>query len=183
MDTKPHSPRAKLEFAAHEEPGVETLQELLADYTGTVILVSHDRDFLDKLATSVLMYEGDGKWQEYAGGYTDMLSQRGEGVASRKAKLEPKGKNESGAIALVSKVKRKLSFNEKYALENLPAKMDKLRAELVKLESDLDDANLFSRDLDKFEKSTLRHKQAADELTACEEQWLTLEMLREEFEG
>ena len=162
---------------------LDLLQELLADYEGTVLLVSHDRDFLDKLATSVLMFEGDGKWIEYAGGYTDMLAQRGDGVTARKTKPDVKAKSETLKTPSMPKVKRKLSFHEKYALDNLPSKIEKLKLELVKLEVDLADPSLFVRDAGKFEKISLRHKSAADELSASEDQWLELEMLREELEG
>ena len=162
---------------------LDLLQELLADYQGTVILVSHDRDFLDKLATSVLMFEGDGKWIEYAGGYTDMLFQRGDGVTARKTKPEAKTKSDLVKTPAVSKVKRKLSFHEKYALDNLPSKIEKLKSELVELEVDLADPSLFARDAAKFEKISLRHKNAADELSVSEDQWLELEMLREELEA
>jgi ATP-binding cassette subfamily F protein uup len=62
---------------------LDLLEEMLADYAGTVLVVSHDRDFLDRVCTSVIMSEGEGRWQEYAGGYSDMLAQRGEGVAAR----------------------------------------------------------------------------------------------------
>src|SRR6185369_11141773 len=64
---------------------LDLLQELLADYAGTVLLVSHDRDFLDRVATSVVMAEGDGRFVEYAGGYSDMVAQRGTGVAAKAA--------------------------------------------------------------------------------------------------
>jgi len=162
---------------------LDLLQELLADYEGTVLLVSHDRDFLDKLATSVLMFEGDGKWIEYAGGYTDMLAQRGDGVTARKTKPDVKTKSDPLKTPSMPKVKRKLSFHEKYALDNLPSKIEKLKLELVKLEVDLADPSLFVRDAGKFEKISLRHKSAADELSASEDKWLELEMLREELEG
>ncbi len=163
---------------------LDLLQELLAEYKGTVLLVSHDRDFLDKLATSVLMFEGEGKWTEYAGGYSDMLAQRGAGVEARKTKVEAKPKSESSVPARPqSQPKRKLSFNEKYALETLPARMDALKAELVTLERDLGDFSLFARDPARFEKVSLRHKQAADELEASENRWLELEIMREDLGG
>ena len=163
---------------------LDLLQELLGEYKGTVILVSHDRDFLDKLATSTLMFEGDGNWQEYAGGYADMLAQRGEGVAARKIKAEAKAKSDAAAPAPLpaSKAKAKLSFHERHALETLPEKMESLKRELVLLEVDLSDATLFARDPKKFQKSSQRHKLAADELSANEEKWLALEMRREELE-
>jgi ABC transport system ATP-binding/permease protein len=161
---------------------LDLLQEMLADYKGTILLVSHDRDFLDRVATSVLMYEGDGKWQEYAGGYTDMLAQRGQGVEARKVKEEAKEKNAQPA-PVTPQAKRKLSFKEKYALDNLPTKMETLKTELAKLEVILADATLFSRDFKLFEKTSLRHAAADTELSNCEEQWLELEMLKEELEA
>ncbi len=162
---------------------LDLLQEMLADYKGTILLVSHDRDFLDRVATSVLMYEGDGNWQEYAGGYTDMLAQRGQGVAARKIKEELRERSEALATPIVVQAKRKLSFKEKYALDNLPAKMEALKTELHKLEIILADATLFMSDPKKFEKTSTRHASAATELANCEEQWLELELMREELEA
>jgi ATP-binding cassette subfamily F protein uup len=160
---------------------LDLLQELLADYQGTILLVSHDRDFIDRLASSVLMFEGDGKWTEYAGGYTDMLAQRGEGVAARKAPAAIKEKAEAQPEAPKPQEKRKLSFNEKYALDNLPAKMEKLKAELASLEKILADPGLFTKDPKKFETSSIRFAKASEELEKAEEQWLELEILREEL--
>ncbi len=160
---------------------LDLLQELLADYQGTILLVSHDRDFIDRLATSVLMFEGQGKWIEYAGGYTDMLSQRGEGVAARKVTVAAKDKLEAPTEAPKPQEKRKLSFNEKYALDNLPAKMEKLKAELASLEKLLADPNLFAKDPKKFETNSIRFAKASEELEKAEEQWLELEILREEL--
>ena len=163
---------------------LDLLQELLAAYEGTVILVSHDRDFLDKLASSVLMHEGEGEWQEYAGGYSDMLSQRGAGVETRKVKAEAKVKSEPAPkLAKASPSKNKLSFNEKFALETLPAKMAALKVELAKLENELADSNLFARDPARFEKAGARHATAADELAVSEDQWLELEILKDELEA
>ncbi len=161
---------------------LDLLQEMLADYKGTILLVSHDRDFLDRVATSVLMYEGDGKWQEYAGGYTDMLAQRGAGVDARKIKEELRERSESIATPIVLQAKRKFSFKEKYALDNLPVKIEALKTELAKLEVILADSTLFTRDPKQFEKTSTRHAVAANELSSAEEQWLELEMLREELE-
>jgi ATP-binding cassette subfamily F protein uup len=160
---------------------LDLLQEMLADYPGTVIVVSHDRDFLDRVATSVLMFEGDGKWLEYAGGYTDMLAQRGEGVRARKVKVAAEkavGRNEA---AIAPAVKKRLSFKEKHALETLPAKMEALKVELHALEVKLADSGFFARDGKGFEKATMRHAVAAQELSAAEDQWLELEILREEL--
>jgi ABC transport system ATP-binding/permease protein len=158
---------------------LDLLQEMLTDYPGTVIVVSHDRDFLDRVATSVLMHEDDGKWVEYAGGYSDMVAQRGEGVALRKVEKAAAKAQSSATKSVEPASKRKMSFKDKHALETLPAKMEALQAELKKLEIVLADATLFTRDPNTFEKSSLRHAAAAQELSAAEEQWLELELLKE----
>lgn len=158
---------------------LDLLQEMLADYKGTVIVVSHDRDFLDRVASSVLMHEGDGKWTEYAGGYSDMLAQRGEGVAQKPAKASGREKQQAIEPDAPPALKRKLSFREKHALETLPDRMEALRAELAALEVQLADAGLFARDPKVFGNASLRHAKAAQELSAAEEQWLELEILRE----
>ncbi len=161
---------------------LDLLQEMLGDYTGTILLVSHDRDFLDRVATSILMFEGDGKWTEYAGGYSDMVAQRGAGVDARDMKV---AERERGSAAQVSKsrAKRKLSFKEKFALESLPAKMTALGLELSTLEQKLSDANLFARDPRGFERIMARLTAVQAEKTNAEEQWLELEMMREELES
>jgi ATP-binding cassette subfamily F protein uup len=162
---------------------LDLLQEMLADYPGTVIVVSHDRDFLDRVATSVLMHEEDGKWVEYAGGYSDMVAQRGKGVALGKVEKAAVKTQAVSAKTPDVQSKRKLSFKDKHALETLPAKMEKLQAELKSLEAKLADASLFTRDAKAFEKASMRHAAAARELSAAEEQWLELELLREGLEN
>ena len=161
---------------------LDLLQEMLGDYAGTILLVSHDRDFLDRVATSILMFEGDGKWTEYAGGYSDMVAQRGAGVDARDMKV---AERERSSAAQVSKprAKRKLSFKEKFALESLPAKIASLTQELSTLEQKLADANLFTRDPKGFEKIMARLTAARAEKVQVEEQWLELEMMREELES
>jgi len=173
---------------------LDLLQEMLADFDGTVILISHDRDFLDRVVTSVIVNEnttsGAGVWREYPGGYTDMLAQRGFGIGARPAaKTQDKGPKEKKASApasipgQISGGKPKLSYKEKYALETLPARMEELSAEIDRLQAILDDPALYSRDLKKFNKTTGELEAKASELQAAEEQWLTLEMLREEIEN
>ncbi len=163
---------------------LDLLQELLSEYTGTVLLVSHDRDFLDKLATSVLMFEGDGHWGEYAGGYSDMLAQRGAGVAARKLKAEARLKPEPQVSSEKAQPQKgKLSFKDKFALENLPTKINDLKSEMAKLEKALADPELFSNDYAKFEKTSARYTQIIEQLEAAENQWLELEVLREELEA
>jgi ABC transport system ATP-binding/permease protein len=163
---------------------LDLLQELLSEYAGTIVLVSHDRDFLDRVATSVLVSEGEGRWLEYAGGYSDMIAQRGFGLAGPAAFVAPKASSkEPEREALRSAARRRLSFKEKHALEKLPAKMTDLRDALARLDSLLADPQLHARDPKTFSRATNDYgaKQAA--LARAEEEWLTLEMLREEIEG
>jgi ABC transport system ATP-binding/permease protein len=161
---------------------LDLLQEMLADYPGTVIVVSHDRDFLDRVASSVLMHEDDGKWVEYAGGYSDMVAQRGLGITQRKAEKAAAKIQAVAEKSIEMQAKRKMTFKDKHALETLPATMKALTAELKSLETKLGDANLFSRDPKAFDKASLRHAAAAMELAAAEEKWLELEVLKEEME-
>jgi ATP-binding cassette subfamily F protein uup len=163
---------------------LDLLEEMIADYAGTVIVVSHDRDFLDKVASSVIVAEGDGVWAEYAGGYSDMVAQRGAGVSARRVeKPAVAAKERSSAPAPAQQQKRKLSFKDKHALETLPKEMDALRKKIATLQSKLDDPNLYSRDFQAFEKTTADFTAAQQALGEMEDRWLELEMLREELEG
>ncbi len=163
---------------------LDLVEEMLADYPGTVLVVSHDRDFLDRVATSVLVAEGDGRWVEYAGGYSDMVAQRGAGVGARVAEksAEPKPKAEPKPGG-EPRQKSKLSFNEKHALENLPKDMDRLRALIDKAQAILADPDLFAREPKKFDQASQALARAQADLAAAEDRWLELEMLREELEG
>ncbi|MEO1543359.1 MAG: ATP-binding cassette domain-containing protein [Pseudomonadota bacterium] len=168
---------------------LELLQEMLADYPGTLLLVSHDRDFLDRVVTSVIAPEGDGTWTEYAGGYSDMIAQRRGKELERRSvtseapdaqRLRPgKGTTEN------SKPKRtaKLSFKDKHALAELPKRMRSLEAEATKLGETLSDPDLFSRDPGQFDETTRRLGEVQTELANAEELWLELELKREELEG
>jgi ATP-binding cassette subfamily F protein uup len=163
---------------------LDLLQEMLADYPGTVLLVSHDRDFLDRVCTSVLASEGDGRWIAYAGGYSDMVAQRGIGVQARAAAAKAaRADTDKGEAAPRAASKRKLSFKEKHGLETLPKTIATLQAEIAKQQRILDDPKLFSRDQTKFQAATKALEQATADLAKAEDQWLELEMLREEIEG
>jgi len=164
---------------------LDLLQEMLADYPGTVLLVSHDRDFLDRVCTSVLGFEGEGRWQVYAGGYSDMVAQRGAGVeakAAAKAVAKESAEKSEGAAPRAAS-KRKLSFKEKHALETLPKTMASLQDEIAKQQRILHDPQLFSKSPAKFRAATDALEKAGADLAKAEEQWLELEMLREEIEG
>ena len=162
---------------------LDLLQEMIADYQGTVLLVSHDRDFLDRTVTSVLMAEGDGRFVEYAGGYSDMVVQRGEGVA---AKVAPKPQRRATGIANTTKSaseKRRLSFKDKHALQELPGRIEKLEAEILALQTDLADGGLYARDPKGFATRMTKLNEAQATLADCEDRWIELEMLRADIEG
>ena len=165
---------------------LDVLEDMLGDYEGTVVLISHDRDFLDRVVTSVIAPEGQGRWIEYAGGYSDMLAQRGGDLKEKTVKGTPS----SAKVAKASSpapdapaAKRRLSFKDKHALETLPKTMAKLQAEIAKLQTQLDDPALFTRDRKAFDAASAAMTKAHADLAAAEEQWLELEMLREDIEG
>ncbi|SUB00252.1 Uncharacterized ABC transporter ATP-binding protein HI_1252 [Pannonibacter phragmitetus] len=164
---------------------LDLLQELLSDYEGTVLLVSHDRDFLDRVATSVIVSEGNGKWQEYAGGYSDMVAQRGDGVTARKAEKAAKAEKAPAPAATEAKSssKVKLSFTQLHLLKTLPETVDSLTKKLEKLQAEMADPNLYAKNPDRFAKLSAEITRLTGERDAAEEQWLELEMLREEAEG
>jgi ATP-binding cassette subfamily F protein uup len=164
---------------------LDVLEEMLADYPGTVLLISHDRDFLDRVVHAVIVPAGDGHWTEYPGGYTDMLAQRGGGLSARAV---PKAKVENRAQAAepprtAKPAKRRLSFHEKHALETLPGEIAKLQAKVRALQETFDDPELYTRDPKLFTETSTQLAAAHDELAAAEEKWLQLEILREEVEG
>ena len=163
---------------------LDLLAELVADYHGTVMLVSHDRDFIDRTATSVVHAEGNGRWIEYAGGYSDMLAQRGDpGNSEAPPQARPAARAAPPANAADRKPQpsRKLSFREKHDLETLPARMDALAAEMARHEGTLADPSLFARDPAGFAKATAALEAARVALAEAEERWLELEIKREEL--
>ncbi|PVE24379.1 elongation factor 3 [Microvirga sp. KLBC 81] len=161
---------------------LDLLQEMITDYSGTVILVSHDRDFLDRTVSSVLVSEGEGRWIEYAGGYSDMVAQRGQGVQARIVEKEAKPKTtDKPAAAPAAQAKRKLSFNEQHDLKTLPGRMQELEAKIAKVQEILADPELYSRDPARFQKAMDALTQLQADLHAAEERWLELEVLREEL--
>ena len=164
---------------------LDVLEEMLGDYEGTVILISHDRDFLDRVVTSVIVPEGNGRWIEYAGGYSDMLLQRGADLKREHARAAPAAEEKKAASAASSSSpapKRRLSFNEKHALETLPKTIEKLQAEIAKQKRLLDDPDLYRKDRKKFDEASAAIATAQAELAAAEDRWLELEVLREEIE-
>jgi ATP-binding cassette subfamily F protein uup len=166
---------------------LDLLQERLADYPGTVLLVSHDRDFLDRVVISVIAAEGNGRWVEYAGGYTDMLAQRtaasGSRVPPSSAIAKKPARPRTGTPHLKVARSQRMSFSDRRALETLPARIEALQDRIAALNILLIDPEFYARDPNRFSETTNALAVAQAELTAAEEQWLTLELRREEFEA
>ncbi|WP_226780885.1 ABC-F family ATP-binding cassette domain-containing protein [Oceaniglobus trochenteri] len=151
---------------------LDLLQDLLGDYDGTVLLVSHDRDFLDRVADTTIAMEGDGRATVYAGGWSDYRSQR----TARAAEAAPVAKKSANnAPAPKTAPSEGLSFTERHRLEELPAEIARLEAEIAKLEELLMDAELFTREPVKFKKATEALVTRQTRLGAAEEEWLALE--------
>ncbi|WP_442581213.1 ABC-F family ATP-binding cassette domain-containing protein [Mesorhizobium sp. ASY16-5R] len=167
---------------------LDLLQELVAGYAGTVLLVSHDRDFLDRTVTSIIAPDGGGRWIEYAGGYSDMLAQRG---GTKLADRRNEAKADTGVAAKADPAQpaapkapaQKLSFKQKFALENLPKKMEAVAASISALEDRIADPAFYTRDPGSFQKTIAALDKERATLKALEDEWLELEMLREEMEG
>ena len=152
---------------------LDLLQDLLGQYDGTVVLVSHDRDFLDRVAVTTIAMEGDGKATVYAGGWSDYIAQRnqddfGESVVKSKRSAS-KGKEKEEAP------KSGLSFTEKHRLETIPAEMERLEAEIGKLQELMSDPALFTENPVKFQKATDALIERQSKLDAAEEEWMLLE--------
>ena len=163
---------------------LDLLQEMIADYPGTVLLVSHDRDFLDRTVTSVLAAEGNGRWVEYAGGYSDMLAQRGGARPSRRSRAQrsaprpglrrggrPRAEAEAQLQATSTRWRR------------FPRGSNRLHAEAAALREALADPALFARDPAAFAAAAGDLETTSSALAAAEEEWLRLELLREERGG
>ncbi len=165
---------------------LELLQELVAGFAGTVLLVSHDRDFLDRTVTSVIAPDGDGRWIDYAGGYSDMLAQRGgrrldDRKAQKKADALPAAERPEPTVPKAAA--KKLSYKQQFALENLPKKIEAVTASIARLEDAIADPAYYERDPTGFQKTIAALDRERTTLAALEEEWLELEMLREELEA
>ena len=162
---------------------LDLLQETLADYPGTLLLVSHDRDFIDRVATSVVMAEGAGRWIEYAGGYSDMLAQRGAGVSAPATAKTAKPKRPRDAVSPQAGPprKRRLSAREQHALKTLPAEIERLSAEAARLEAVMADPTAYEKDRALVERTARALDATQAKLQAAEDEWLHLELLKDEL--
>ncbi|UCH73498.1 MAG: ATP-binding cassette domain-containing protein, partial [Rhodospirillales bacterium] len=159
---------------------LDLLQEMLAEYAGTILLVSHDRDFLDRVVTSTIALTGDGTAQEYPGGYSDYLRQRPAPAAKKPAPRAAKASRKPPAQA--GKTRDRLSYKQQHALERLPARLAALESRIAELEAALADPGLYARDRAAFEQATADLAAARESYAVAEMEWLELELLREELE-
>jgi len=162
---------------------LDLLEKALADYDGTLILVSHDRDFIDRLATSTIALDGKGAVVETPGGWSDFVRQNPgffDAVRERPAAPKPIPKT---APAAPSRAPAKLSYKDQLRLEELDAAMPRLSDEIVELEARLEDPGLYARDPKAFDALSRRLSAARAELSRAEEDWLELEARREALEA
>lgn len=157
---------------------LDLLQELVSDYDGTVIVVSHDRDFLDRTVTRTIGFEEASKWQIYPGGYTDMVNQRGFGVVSADKNLKYKS-HKIKPTPQLKKPKNKLTYKDKYRLEILPQEIEKFQNQITEIELKLTNADFFHKDPDGFNVAIRKLDQLKTKLEKSEEEWLKLELLNE----
>jgi len=159
---------------------LDLLQDMLGEYEGTLILVSHDRDFLDRIVTSSLVLEGDGKVTEYPGGYSDYIRQR----KGRRAEIAlSDAKKPAKPVDAPKQRAEKLSFKHQHALETLPKEIAELEKTIAKYQGKLGEADFYAKDPDGFHKINAAMEQAQVALAKKEEDWLELEMMREKIEN
>ncbi len=158
---------------------LDLLQETLSDIQATLLIVSHDRDFLDKLVTSCLVFEGGGRIIEYAGGFSDAL-QQGAKIFPKKQSQKPKKKQ--GQAKPKSTGRKKLSFKHEYALKTLPQEIEQLMKQIEDIEQQLSDSALYQTDYQKFESLSTKLIQQKQLLEQKEEELLEIEILREELD-
>jgi ATP-binding cassette subfamily F protein uup len=154
---------------------LDLLEETVGDYPGTVLVVSHDRDFLDRVATITVMAEGGGRFAVYAGGYSDMVVQRGEGVV----KATPKTGRKEAKSRVLRDSGVKLSFSDQHALNTLPGQIERLNRDIAALQKQLSDPALYGSDPKKFALLSAQLAERTAARDTDEELWLALEMKRE----
>ena len=150
---------------------LELLEELLVDYTGTVLLVSHDRAFLNDVVTSTFVLEGAGRVSEYVGGYDDWLRQRSEQMPAETIECDNKEKKQKPR----PQQPKKLSYKEQKELEALPARIEELESERANLHEEMVSPAFYKQDPDEIAKVADRTKQIEEELTAAYARWEQLE--------
>jgi len=158
---------------------LELLEELLLDYKGTLLLVSHDRSFLNKVVTSTLVFEGDGQINEYVGGYDDWLRQRPDPSATSNTDKAPPKPSTKGNKATASKAPKKLSYKHQRELDELPKQIEILEADISQLHTTLADPDLYKQGPEAMTASQTKLESKEAELAAAYERWDELEAMKE----
>lgn len=161
---------------------LELLEDVISDYAGTVLLVSHDRDFLDRVASAILLAEGDGHFTEYAGGYGDMRLQREKNIGTQTEKMPQKDARKPLTRKRTKTAGARMNFSDAHALKTLPEKIAASELRLEQLEEALSDSSLYTRDHESFERLSAELAQVRTQKQADEERWLALEIEREALE-
>jgi len=163
---------------------LDRVQDMLAAYDGTLIIVSHDRAFLDNVVTSTIVMEGDGTVIEYAGGYEDYMAQKRGGLAQKQVKaLVEKSKTHEVVVEKSADKPKKLTYKDQYALTHLPKQIQEFADKILALEKALHDPDLYAKGPEKAHKVAADLQAAKTKKDELEHQWLDLEMQREEIEG
>jgi ATP-binding cassette subfamily F protein uup len=164
---------------------LDMLEDIIASYTGTLIVVSHDRDFLDQTVSRILAFEGDGIVDGYIGGYHDYLEARKRKLDQENADKEPVKRAETPQRQSVAEKPERqraaLSYKLQYELDNIPQKVSALESEIANLEERLAQADLFERDPDQFYKLSQRLSKAGEELDAAVTRWVELEDMQKDL--
>ena len=167
---------------------IDLLQEVISEYDGTVLIVSHDRDFLDRTVTGLLAFEDNGRIIAHAGGYTDYLDRRRRQLdkqqqtqADKKDGQKKKGQEKTAQKKTADRPKDRLSYKQTYLLEKLPNEMATLTEQITTAEQHLSDMTFFEQDPDSYQKLAEQTRQNKVMLQEKEEAWLELAMLREEL--
>ena len=160
---------------------IDLLQEVLGDYEGTALIVSHDRDFLDRVATSIIYMPGDGSITEYPGSYSELeqkLAEKSRPAKTPEKKEKPKERKDVSA----PKKTTKLSYNQQRLLEVLPQKVSELEENIRQIEEKLGCGDLYNADREAFDRLTEELSTKKQELENAENQWLEIQMIKEELE-
>lgn len=159
---------------------LDLLQEVLDDYSGTILIVSHDRDFLDRVVSSVIYLKGDGTVYEHAGSYSELLEKLPGHEIKPVSKINPK--KTTPQPAAVSTRPKKLSYNQQRLLEVLPGEISAIEQEISQIEQELSDADLYTSAPKRFDELSRKLPELQNVKDGKENQWLELQMLAEELE-
>ena len=164
---------------------IDLLQEILDEYQGTALIVSHDRDFLDRVVTSVIYMKGDGTVYEYPGSYSELEQKlkQDEGKKQSSTEKKPSTKSEPKTDSRSSKRTAKLSYKQQRALEILPQEIAQLEKQIAELETVLSDTELYNKDPQKFEQTLKALEEAKAAKENKENEWLEVELLKEDLEN